>query len=184
MCQWTRSVLIFGWWGVLFWHVTPGCFRKRIVSSIIFSTFSLALISTWGRGMLKREMGTTVFCAENFANLKRHNTLPSRSSSSLSEFPFICYFISCRQTFTCISAPPLNVTAVFVHLQIIVWVITKDSAYLFSGWAVALEFSWGLYCALLMVCYNSNTKNDLVQIAHLITFISFLYSNKYKSHGC
>lgn len=39
------------------------------------------------------------------------------------------------------SAPPLNVTAVFVHLQINVLVITKDSGNLFSERAVALEFN-------------------------------------------
>lgn len=112
-----------------------------------------------------------------FAHLKRHNKLPWRSSSSRLQFPFICHFISCSQTFTCIAVPLLNVTAVFVHLQIIVWLITKDWGNLFGGQAVALEFNWGLYCALLMVCHNGNAKNDLVEIAHVCSshYVHFLF---------
>lgn len=41
---------------------------------------------------------------------------------------------------------------------------------------LALEFYRGQYCAQLMVCYNSNTKNDLVKIAHVCTshYVHFL----------
>lgn len=103
------------------------------------------------------EMVASSFCVENFSNLQRHNKLPQRSSSSLSQFLFIYHLISCRQTFTCISLRLLNVTAVFVHLQIIVWVVIKDSGNLFSGQALALGF---------LTEDSSNKKNDYVEPGH------------------
>lgn len=131
------------------------------------------------KGKYEVEMGASSFCEENFANFKRYNKLPQRSPSSLSQFPFICHFISCSQTFPCISAPPLNVTAVFVHLQIIVWVITKDLGNLFSRQAVALGFQLRtvLCCAVLMACYNSKTKNDLVETGRASSshYVHFLF---------
>lgn len=114
------------------------------------------------------------FCAENFANLKRHNKLPLRSSSSLSQFPFICHFIICSQTFACTSAPPLNVTAVFVHLQIIVWVIIKDSGNLFSG-GIGIQLR-PILCSVDVLLQQQHEKMiwwRLPACAHLIMFISF-----------
>lgn len=47
-----------------------------------------------------------------------------------------------------------------------------------------MEFNSGLYCALLMVCYDSNAeKNDLAEIARVCSshyVHSFLYSNTHK----
>lgn len=116
-----------------------------IIIFIILETIFLSLALHCGENTLNEkyevETGARVFCSEKFDSIKRYNYLPPRSSSSLSQFPFNCHFISCSRTFACISATLLNVTAVFAHLQNTLWVITKDSENLFSERALALEFN-------------------------------------------
>lgn len=166
-------------------HVTASNFAERAgIFFYYFGNLFLSLELHCGENTLKEkyevEMGATVFCPEKFASIKKYNYPSPGSSSSLSQFPSNCHFISCSWTFTCISATPLNVTAVFAHLQNALWVITKDWENLFSERALALEFNWGQYCALLMVCYNSNTNNDLGEIAHVSSshYVHFLFKQQ------
>lgn len=153
MCQWTHTVSSFSADEVYFCATLLRATLGRESWFLLFSQpFSLALISALcvGGYVNGEDWGATGFCMENFANCKRHNKLPLRSSSPLLPFPFICHFISCSQTFTCISAPLLNVTAVFVHLQIKLFGLLQSSQGIYLA---AKRWHWNSTEDYIVLCW-------------------------------
>lgn len=124
------------------------------------------------------EMSAMGFCVKNSANLKRHNKLPLRTSSSLSQFS---HFISCSQALTCISPPLLNVT-------VCICTSSNHCLWYYKG---SEQWHWNSTKDNIVLCWWSATKAirkmiwwRLPMYAHLIIFISFSNCNKYKRHGC